>query len=152
VDQQSQTLMAASKYILIEPSFHCLLTASCKVEASMCNLRGILMLKLNRGDQAKLCFMEALALDVKCYDAFEQLISGEMMTPDEGTLPIFPRSSVPHILSRVGICPRAFLRLANSTRCRFRTTHIHCPSTQVQTRYRARPYPPAASGRIRARG
>ena len=46
----------------------------------MCNLRGILMLKLNRGDQAKACFMEALALDVKCYDAFNQLISGEMMT------------------------------------------------------------------------
>ncbi|KZP25131.1 TPR-like protein [Athelia psychrophila] len=54
-----------------------------KVEASMCHLRGILMLKLNRGDQAKHCFMEALALDVKCYDAFDQLISGEMMTPDE---------------------------------------------------------------------
>ncbi|KAG6330678.1 hypothetical protein ID866_8412 [Astraeus odoratus] len=54
-----------------------------KVEASMCHLRGILMLKLNRGDQAKLCFMEALTLDVKCYDAFNQLIGGEMMTPDE---------------------------------------------------------------------
>ncbi|KAG6833379.1 hypothetical protein H0H87_007996 [Tephrocybe sp. NHM501043] len=54
-----------------------------KVEASMCHLRGILMLKLNRGDQAKQCFMEALALDVKCYDAFDQLVTGEMMTPDE---------------------------------------------------------------------
>lgn len=50
----------------------------------MCHLRGILMLKLNRGDQAKHCFMEALALDVKCFDAFQQLVSGEMMTPDEG--------------------------------------------------------------------
>ncbi|KAF9007618.1 TPR-like protein [Cyathus striatus] len=54
-----------------------------KVESSMCHLRGILMLKLNRGDQAKQCFMEALALDVKCYDAFDQLITGEMMTPEE---------------------------------------------------------------------
>lgn len=54
-----------------------------KVEASMCNLRGLLMLKLNRGDQAKACFMEALALDVKCYDAFEQLVGGEMMTLEE---------------------------------------------------------------------
>ncbi|KAI0701318.1 TPR-like protein [Cytidiella melzeri] len=54
-----------------------------KIEASMCHLRGLLMLKLNRGDQAKHCFMEALALDVKCYESFEQLISGEMMTPDE---------------------------------------------------------------------
>jgi hypothetical protein len=53
----------------------------------MCNLRGLLMLKLNRGDQAKACFMEALALDVKCYDAFEQLVGGEMMTLEEGALP-----------------------------------------------------------------
>ena len=52
----------------------------------MCNLRGILMLKLGRGDQAKTCFMEALALDVKCYDAFNNLVNGEMMTPDEGDL------------------------------------------------------------------
>lgn len=43
------------------------------------------MLKLNRTEQAKQCFMEALALDVKCYDAFDQLMSGEMMTVDEGT-------------------------------------------------------------------
>ncbi|KAI8982735.1 TPR-like protein [Trametes punicea] len=54
-----------------------------KIEASMCHLRGLLMLKLNRGDQAKACFVEALALDVKCYEAFEQLVDGEMMTPEE---------------------------------------------------------------------
>lgn len=42
------------------------------------------MLKLNRGDQAKQCFMEALALDVKCFEAFDQLVTGEMMTSDEG--------------------------------------------------------------------
>lgn len=60
----------------------------------MCHLRGVLMLKLNRGDQAKHCFMEALALDVKCYDAFEQLISGEMMTPEEGSWPIKPYSVI----------------------------------------------------------
>ncbi|KAL0954768.1 hypothetical protein HGRIS_003718 [Hohenbuehelia grisea] len=54
-----------------------------KIEASMCHLRGILMLKMNRGDTAKECFMEALALDVKCFDAFQQLINGEMMTIDE---------------------------------------------------------------------
>ncbi|KAJ7933562.1 hypothetical protein B0H13DRAFT_1953082 [Mycena leptocephala] len=54
-----------------------------KIEASMCNLRGIVMLKLNRVSKAKQCFMEALVLDVKCVDAFERLVSGEMMTPDE---------------------------------------------------------------------
>lgn len=51
----------------------------------MCHLRGLLMLKLNRNDRAKECFLEALSLDVKCYDAFEQLISGELMRPDEGS-------------------------------------------------------------------
>ena len=50
----------------------------------MCHLRGLVMLKLNRSDQAKHCFLEALALDVKCYDSFEQLINGEMMSADEG--------------------------------------------------------------------
>ena len=44
----------------------------------------MLKLKLNRAESAKECFMEALALDVKCYEAFDQLISGEMMTADEG--------------------------------------------------------------------
>lgn len=50
----------------------------------MCHLRGLLMLKLNRSETAKECFMEALALDVKCFDAFDQLVSGQMMSPDEG--------------------------------------------------------------------
>ena len=50
----------------------------------MCHLRGLLMLKLNRGDQAKACFMEALVLDVKCFEAFQQLVDGQMMSPDEG--------------------------------------------------------------------
>jgi len=71
----------------------------CQVEASMCHLRGILMLKLNRGDQAKQCFMEALALDVKCYESFEQLMSGEMMTPDEGIFPTCVVYSEPGQLS-----------------------------------------------------
>lgn len=58
----------------------------------MCHLRGLLMVKLSRSDQAKHCFMEALSLDVKCYESFHQLISGEMMTPDEGALHC-PRSA-----------------------------------------------------------
>jgi len=78
---------------------------SYQVEASMCNLRGLLMLKLNRGDQAKACFMEALALDVKCYDAFEQLVGGEMMTLEEGALPPLLDYAPRHRLAyRVGVC------------------------------------------------
>jgi hypothetical protein len=58
------------------------------------------MLKLNRGDQAKQCFMEALALDVKCFEAFDQLVTGEMMTPDEGTTSVlFSPSSYSYKLS-----------------------------------------------------
>lgn len=44
------------------------------------------MIKLNRPNQAKNCFMEALSLDVKCYESFMQLVSSEMLTPDEGML------------------------------------------------------------------
>ena len=42
------------------------------------------MQKLNRGDEAKESFLEALSLDVKCYDAFQKLVDSQMMTPDEG--------------------------------------------------------------------
>lgn len=56
----------------------------------MCHLRGVLMLKVNRGEQAKHCFMEALALDVKCYESFDQLVNGEMLMPDEGSQSLLP--------------------------------------------------------------
>jgi anaphase-promoting complex subunit 6 len=56
----------------------------------MCYLRGTLMLKTNRSAQAKTCFAEALALDVKCVDAFLQLVGGEMMGPDEGITHKYP--------------------------------------------------------------
>ncbi|KAG8885545.1 anaphase promoting complex subunit cdc16 [Tulasnella sp. 332] len=54
-----------------------------KVEASMCYLRGVLMTRLNRQDKAREHFMEALALDVKCFDAFEELVGGQLLAADE---------------------------------------------------------------------
>ncbi|EJD43522.1 TPR-like protein [Auricularia subglabra TFB-10046 SS5] len=54
-----------------------------KLDSSMCHLRGLLMLKMNRTDKAKECFLEALTLDVKNYESFEMLVNGEMMTVDE---------------------------------------------------------------------
>ena len=42
------------------------------------------MIKLNRPNQAKNCFMEALSLDVKCYESFMHLVSSEMLTVEEG--------------------------------------------------------------------
>lgn len=51
------------------------------------------MLRLNRADRAKECLLEALALDVKCYEAFELLVGGEMMGIDEGETRLHPRDS-----------------------------------------------------------
>jgi len=50
----------------------------------MCLLRGQLSLKLNRDQTAKECFLEALSLDVKNYDAFDQLTTNSMLTVHEG--------------------------------------------------------------------
>jgi len=50
----------------------------------MCHLRGLVQLHLNAADRAKECFMEALSIDVKCYDSFDALVSGNMMDVHEG--------------------------------------------------------------------
>ena len=44
----------------------------------------MVQLHLNATDRAKECFLEALSLDVKCYDSFEALVSGSMMDVNEG--------------------------------------------------------------------
>ena len=55
----------------------------------MCHLRGLVQLHLNASDRAKECFLEALSIDVKCYDSFELLVSGNMLDVQEGNSP-FP--------------------------------------------------------------
>ena len=42
------------------------------------------MTRLNRHDRAKEHFMEALSLDVKCFDAFHELTNGNLLGVDEG--------------------------------------------------------------------
>ncbi|PVF99781.1 TPR-like protein [Serendipita vermifera] len=54
-----------------------------KLEASMCHLRGTLYMRLNRIDRAKACFLEALALDVKCFESFNTLVQCQMLTTNE---------------------------------------------------------------------
>lgn len=54
-----------------------------KFEASMCHLRGLIHLHLNASVKAKECFLEALSLDVKCYESFESLVDGNMLMVDE---------------------------------------------------------------------
>lgn len=51
----------------------------------MCHLRGVLYMRLNRVERAKSSFLEALALDVKCFEAFNTLVQCQMLTVDEGT-------------------------------------------------------------------
>ncbi|CAG7849077.1 Anaphase-promoting complex subunit cut9 AltName: Full=20S cyclosome/APC complex protein cut9; AltName: Full=Cell untimely torn protein 9 [Serendipita indica DSM 11827] len=54
-----------------------------KLEASMCYLRGILYMRLNRSERAKQNFLEALALDIKCFEAYNMLVQCQMLTVDE---------------------------------------------------------------------
>lgn len=54
-----------------------------KLEASMCYLRGLIYSAQSNFEKAKECYKEALRVDVKCYEAFDELISNNLMTPNE---------------------------------------------------------------------
>ncbi|GAA6027906.1 hypothetical protein JCM8097_001775 [Rhodosporidiobolus ruineniae] len=54
-----------------------------KLTASAAHLRGLIHLHLKATDLAKEAFMEALTRDVKCFEAFEMLVGGEMMSSEE---------------------------------------------------------------------
>ena len=74
-----------------------------------------LRLDLDRGDQAKRCFMEALALGVKCYDP--SIWSGSLYTGKLGTS----------------------IYLSDASRCSSRPAHcLYRPSYEIQTCTRLR--------------
>lgn len=54
-----------------------------KLEASMCYLRGVIYARQNNFQRAKDCFREAVLVDVKCFEAFDELVKNSMLTPDE---------------------------------------------------------------------
>ncbi|BGP14743.1 hypothetical protein JCM10213_004317 [Rhodosporidiobolus nylandii] len=54
-----------------------------KLTASASHLRGLIHLHLKATDLAKEAFMDALTRDVKCFEAFEILVGGEMMGAEE---------------------------------------------------------------------
>lgn len=54
-----------------------------KLEASMCYLRGLIYANQNNFEKAKESYKEAVLVDVKCYDAFNELIANNLMTPKE---------------------------------------------------------------------
>lgn len=55
-----------------------------RLHSTMCFLRGILYLRLSSMALAKESFIEALVIDVKNYDAFREIVEGQMMTAAEG--------------------------------------------------------------------
>lgn len=54
-----------------------------KLEALMCFLRGTIYANQNNFDRAKECYKEAILVDVKCFEAFNELINNNLMTPME---------------------------------------------------------------------
>ncbi|KAF9969063.1 anaphase promoting complex subunit cdc16 [Actinomortierella ambigua] len=53
------------------------------LEASLCHLRGVVFKNLNNIQRAKECFVEALQIDIKCYEALDALVSNSMLTITE---------------------------------------------------------------------
>ncbi|KAI8340121.1 hypothetical protein BC941DRAFT_348821 [Chlamydoabsidia padenii] len=54
-----------------------------KLESVMCYTRGNAYLQMKETNKAKKCFMEALTVDVKCYDALEALVQHNMLDEKE---------------------------------------------------------------------
>lgn len=52
----------------------------------MCYLRGVVFNSMHNIDKAKVCFKDALRIDVKCYEALDGLISNNMLKSSEGKL------------------------------------------------------------------
>jgi len=54
-----------------------------RFEASMCYLRGICYAKQNAFDRAKECYRDAVRIDVRCFEAFDQLMRNKLLSPQE---------------------------------------------------------------------
>lgn len=54
-----------------------------RLEASMCYLRGLVFASQNNYERAKEAYKEAVIVDVKCYEAFNELISNSFLSPSE---------------------------------------------------------------------
>lgn len=52
-------------------------------EASMCYLRGVIFATQNNFERAKEAYKEAVLVDVKCFEAFDELITNELLLPAE---------------------------------------------------------------------
>lgn len=55
-----------------------------KLESALQHLRGIVYGKMSDYERAKECHLSAVKLDVQCYESFNLLVSGHMLTAEEG--------------------------------------------------------------------
>lgn len=98
----------------------------------MCLLRGQIHLRLSSAAQAKESFLEALSLDVRCYDAFSALVGGEMMNVEEGEFDVSRSSFFPRprrgrraFCCRMGHDTESLLPRANRGVCRVHQDDVH---------------------------
>lgn len=54
-----------------------------KLEASMCYLRGLIYANQNNYERAQEAYKEAVMVDVKCFEAFNELIGNDYLSPSE---------------------------------------------------------------------
>lgn len=54
-----------------------------RLEASMCYLRGVVFANQNNYEKAKDAYKEAVMVDVKCFEAFNELINNDLLSPRE---------------------------------------------------------------------
>ncbi|KAG0152511.1 hypothetical protein CROQUDRAFT_55876 [Cronartium quercuum f. sp. fusiforme G11] len=80
---QPPTKISLTKKYTDRASSQATMDGGIKFESSMCYIRGLVHLQHKSLDRAKECFLESLALDVKCYESFEALVGGNMLEPEE---------------------------------------------------------------------
>lgn len=58
-------------------------TTGINIDASLAHLRGLIYAQQSNYDRAKECYIEAVKIDAKCYEAFDQLVTNSLLTPAE---------------------------------------------------------------------
>ncbi|KAK4053503.1 anaphase-promoting complex subunit Cut9 [Microbotryomycetes sp. JL201] len=76
-------MVGRQSYLGVEAFSHGTGDGGIRLTASIAHLRGLIHLHLGSADLAKEAFIEALSRDVKCFEAFQMLVGGEMMSQTE---------------------------------------------------------------------
>ncbi|KAK4058555.1 anaphase-promoting complex subunit Cut9 [Microbotryomycetes sp. JL221] len=76
-------MVGRQSYLGVEAFSHGSGDGGIRLTSSIAHLRGLIHLHLGATDLAKEAFIEALSRDVKCFEAFQMLVGGEMMSQAE---------------------------------------------------------------------